>query len=168
MQVSFGMIFSIVIIVVTILVAGYVIMKFLETRDDAACKLFYQKLQDRVDSAWKGEGTSIELNNEPLINLPGKVKKVCFGNSTQNAVDSADREILEELKYYGDKGDNLIFSPNDACGSTTFSYSLEHVVTEGFFCSDVKKGKIELVIKKDKKEVLVSLCPDTENCGEKT
>ena len=66
-QLSFGMIFSIIIIVVTILVAGYVIIKFMSSQDNAKCKLFYQKLQDTIDDSWKGDGSSIDVPAEDWL-----------------------------------------------------------------------------------------------------
>lgn len=166
-QFSFGMIFSILIIVATLLTAGYVIVNFVLLKDDASCKVFYGRLQERIDDVWKGEGASINTEREPLPVLPGKVKNVCFGNSTQIVLNEKYKDIYEEASYYGNKADNLFFSPRGSCGED-ISHKLNHVKIEGKFCAPVVKGKVELIIKKEISESLVNLCSIEAKCGEET
>lgn len=156
-QLSFGMIFSIIIIVATLLVGGYVVYKFIILKDDASCKIFYQKLQERINDAWRGDGTSIDTKKEPLPNLPAKIKSVCFGNSTQIALSNEDKINLEEARDYGDRKDNLFLIPKNGCGEGDFAYRTEHSINDGFFCSDVVKGKISVFIKKERTESLVRI-----------
>ena len=87
-QLSFGMIFSIIIIVATLAVAGYITVKFLNTGTSVSCKLFYSDLQKKIDKAWYEDFTHDVFS----ANAPRGVKEVCFGNSTQVLLKSEDEE----------------------------------------------------------------------------
>jgi len=165
-QLSFGMIFSIIIIIVTLLVAGYIIIKFLNSQSNAQCKIYYQKLQDTIDDAWKGDGSSIDVRNEPFPQLPEDVERICFGNSSQGILSQSDRNFFDDVSFYTKRENNLFFYPSGSCGSGGSAYTLNHAVTPGFFCSEVRNDKLGIRIMKDKKDALVTICDITSpDCG---
>ena len=75
-QLSFGMIFSIIIIIVTVSIAFYVIAYFLDLRKCTEIGLFYKDFQDKIDDIWKSEFASEEF----VGRLPSGIDGVCLGN----------------------------------------------------------------------------------------
>lgn len=155
LQISFGMIFSIIIIVATLAVASYVLVKFVDFGSRVSCKLFYRDLQERIDRAWAEDGKTSDIFKGKM---PHGVEKVCLGSISENAA-VYDKAVQEELKFYADKDSNLFFYPPEksACGSDGFVYSLVHASTNNFFCIPVVDGKVELKISKSSTENLVTL-----------
>lgn len=137
----------------------------MSSQDNAKCKIFYQRLQDTIDDSWKGDGSSIDVKNEPFPSLPGNTNQVCFGNSSQSILKQVDREFFDEVSFYAKRENNLFFYPLDSCGSGNSAFTLSHMKTSGFFCTPVVKGKIGIRIMKGKTEALVTLCDSTAvNC----
>ncbi len=73
---SFGVIFSIILIVAFIVVAYVVIRHFLELKDCTLVANFYEKLQNEVDSVWKSQ--SADQAFESI--LPTGIAYVCFAD----------------------------------------------------------------------------------------
>jgi hypothetical protein len=157
-QLSFGMIFSVIIIAITLFVAGYVIMSFLKTSNCAKLGNFDKALGSEIDLVYQNLGeTNKKITTLPAI--PSKVSWVCFGSLNQNA-DGADKEkrdyfISNNLK----KSDNLFFYPiQQSCERKYASFNLEHVTTPNFFCLPVKSDKVEpRITKNDSTNLLVRL-----------
>ncbi len=157
-QISFGMIFSLIIIAATLAVAGYMIVKFMNTGDSVLCAKFKESLQKSIDDAWRSDGASIDTRKELLPSLPGDVKEVCFGNSTQLPLASKDRGTYEYLQEYFLPGKNLYLTPSTSCKGD-FSYTLKHATSQGFFCAPVIKGRASILILKENTDALVHLSP---------
>src|SRR3989344_9561819 len=89
-QLSFGMIFSVILIIITLFVAGYVITSFIKTSDCAKLGNFDKSLEGEIDMVYQNLGET----NKKLSALPGvpsKISWVCFGSLNQDA-ESADKE----------------------------------------------------------------------------
>ncbi len=157
-ELSFGMIFSLIIIATTLAVAGYMIVKFMNSKDSVLCANFKEGLQNSIDDAWRSDGASKDTRKEPLSSLPSAVKEICFGNSTQNLLNIKDKVNYEEMKEYTFSGKNLYITPRTACKGE-FSYTLKHVTSKGFFCAQVKNGKASILIEKENTDALVRLSP---------
>ena len=74
LKISFGMIFSIILIIAFISLAIYGILWFLEKQKVAKVGMFYQDFQDDVDSLYRGTYGSDEF----VYSLPGEIEEVCI------------------------------------------------------------------------------------------
>lgn len=146
MGMSFGVIFSIIIIIFILAIAGYATNYFLGLSKCSKVGLFQDGLQNEIDKAWTSgiyQGT-FPIDGNPL-GLPSAIKKVCFGGLTQNPLDSAD--VQDELlnKYFLDESREIyMYPPDKACDGSLGSNRLDHVAIGGFFCVDVVDGEIDV------------------------
>lgn len=138
-QISFGVIFSVFLIIVFVAFAIYGIGKFLEVQRLAQLGVFKSDLQEDIDSKYLSTGggaTSVSYSN-----IPRKIKQVCF-------VD--------------DRYENMQFIPSDFQGYLlnninfvkTLSGSNTHPKS---LCIDVINGKVSMILKKDYNEPLVTI-----------
>jgi hypothetical protein len=82
MKLSFGMIVSIILIIIFISFAFYAIKIFLGIKDAAQIGAFGTDLQNDVDKIWKGSQGSQDVK----YNLPNKVKNICFDDKNPNLI----------------------------------------------------------------------------------
>jgi hypothetical protein len=153
-QLSFSMIFSIIIIIATVAVAVYIIIYFKSLNNDVVCKSFQKDLSDRITYDWNSD-----IANEPYSAVaPGGVKLICFGNITRGSVDTSYNGQLSEIRKYGRASNNMFFSPaNTGCKNSKFGYKLDHVQDSAFFCVPVLDGKLKIIISKGRYDAFVSL-----------
>ncbi len=136
MEISFGMIFSIILIIIFIAFAIYGIGKFLSLQKNIQTKTFVSDLQFDIDKLWKSQGS------QPVTySLSGNVEKVCF-SEFENEIDM---EIRTEKGFAG-------------------TYDIKHAkISEDFSkgsggnCVSVENGKIKLQLEKDYGEALVTI-----------
>ena len=135
MKLSFGMIFSIILIVIFIAFAFWGIKIFLGIQNEMKIGQFAEGLQSDIDKMWKGSQGSQEV--EYL--LPSKIESVCF----------KDDEYDE----------NLIFHSDDFIGGEEIEHINIEKITENEnpFCIENVKGKVKMTIKKDYGEALVEI-----------
>lgn len=151
-QISFGMIFSIIIIIATVAVAFYAITYFLDLSKCQQNGLFWTSLQNEIDKAWNSDLTQ-EIYK---ADLTSGITRVCFGNFTQTS-EIGSRAIFEELKRYERTGRNAYLYPiGKACENLGY-YNLKHISTDQFFCVDVKSGKMEVKLSKASTDASVKL-----------
>jgi len=157
-QISFGMIFSIIIVIATIAIGFYVINYFLDLSNCTKVGLFRDSLNNKINGA-NGAWYADIVEDEFKGNVPSKINYVCFGNFSMTPEDSTKtKEIFEELKKYGEEDKNVfIYPPKEACEGAF--YNLKHVSFEEnkFFCVEAKSGTITLAISKTSGEPLVKL-----------
>jgi hypothetical protein len=156
MKISFGMIVSIILIVIFISFAFYATQKFLGISKSVQIGKFTEDLQTDIDKIWK----SSQGSDENQYSLPSKIELVCFIDYGSYA--RGNQNIHDELEneYYGTK--NLFFYPSEASegmGSNTVkNINLEKTTeTENPFCIKNINGKISITAKKDFNEVLVTI-----------
>ena len=131
MKISFGMIFSIILIIIFVSFAFFAVKKFMGIQDAMKIGQFGDRLQSDIDKLWRGSQGSQEVE----YFLPSKIESVCF-------VD--------------DEYENLVFhSESFIEGKKIDNIDIEKITEEGDFCIDVIKGKIKMTIKKDYGEALV-------------
>jgi len=133
MNLSFGMIFSIILIVFFIAFAFYGIKKFLEFQETIKIKQFLTDLQDDVDSVWRGS----QASQPKEYSLTKKIEAVCFKD------DNYENLYFKSEKFIEGK-------------------LIEHLNTESFsvsgdLCFENTNGKINLILKKEFGKALVSL-----------
>jgi uncharacterized protein (UPF0333 family) len=156
MKLSFGMIFSIILIIVFIGFAFYAIKSFLGLQSSAEIEKFINDLQSDINKVWK----SSQASQEEEYSLPSEINYVCFVDFFSSK--RGDKEnIYEELKetFYG--GENIVFYP---IGSSDFdSTEMDHIdieettKDENPFCIENSNGKVGLRILKDFEENLITI-----------
>lgn len=152
LQLSFGMIFSIIIIIATISIAFYFIQKILAAQECTKIELFKSDLQDTIDKVWRSPFGSESFSST----IPSGVKKVCIGNPS--LASAQYKSILEEADSYLDEGENFIILPiKEACKGNLATAELKHI-KDSFTCFDSAKGRISFTIYKgNSTDTLVSL-----------
>lgn len=104
MDLPFGLIFSIFLIVVFIVIAFIAVKYFLNTGKCAEVGTFYRDLEEKVNVVWK----STETETSFKISLPSGITKICFANTT-------GRFYSNDILSY-DAEDNLFLIPSsNAC-----------------------------------------------------
>lgn len=128
MKLSFGMIFSIFLIIVFLAFAFYVIPKFLDLQENITTKKFIDDFQNDVDKMWKSTQGSQEIE----YSVPSGIEKICFRDS------------------------ELYFKPIGVGGNSDYT-KIEHLDVADDFCVKSSDGRIKMTIKKDFNEVLVRI-----------
>lgn len=154
LKLSFGMIFSIILIILFISVAVYAIIKFIGIGESAQIQKFKNSLQNDIDKVWKA---SQSLQEEEYF-LPEKIEYICFADFNNSQTSSISLNELEKA-YYG--SENLFFYPVEKSGYD--SVKVEHInlneITENEnpYCIKNSEGKIKLTLEKDFDEILVKV-----------
>ncbi len=129
MKLSFGMIFSIILIIVFISLAVYVIYKLVGIQKNAEIGMFVTDLQEHIDALWN----SPKGLQEQDYRLPSKINSVCFTETSE-----------------------VFFKPRGSGGS--FEYTvINHVDIEEEFCIENINGEIKINLEKKYDEVLVRI-----------
>ncbi len=142
-QISFGMIFSIILIIVFVAFAIYGITKFLDIQKTAQIGKFKSDLQNDINNIWKSAGSS--SSSEKTYYIPKSIKQVCFQNPTSQ------------------NDENMFFIPTDKFkGSMIENINMAgtlSVITSGprRLCIDNKNGKVSLMLKKEYNENSVTI-----------
>ena len=159
MQISFGMIFSIIMIIVFITFAFYAIQKVLSIQNTAQAGKFANDLQNDVDKMWK----SSQGSQEQEYAVPSKVKYVCFANYKNGDESRGSRaEFFNELDQAFFEEENVFLYPIGS-GEGFDSIALEHVDIEKTtendnpLCFGNVKGKVSFTIKKNFGDALVTI-----------
>ena len=111
---SFAVIFSIILIIFILVVAGIAINHFLGLRDCAQIGMFIEDLQKDIDDAWSSQQFS---DDDAEYILPGNIEYVCFANLS-NSRSSGDLEnmIYSDISLYENSNGNMFFYPREnAC-----------------------------------------------------
>jgi uncharacterized protein (UPF0333 family) len=151
-QISFGMIFSIIIIIATVAVAFYVINYFMKMSECTKAGSFVSSLKNEVEKAYNGDITKGPFTKE----VPSGVKYVCFGNANQTYT-KADSEQHDYIDKYSITNNVLLYPPGKACDNELASFNLAHATTGTFFCVPVKSGKATVMLEKGSFDVFVKL-----------
>lgn len=157
MQISFGMIFSVILIVVFLAFAFYAIRVFLGTQNDAQSAKLINDLQADIDRIWASQ-TSAETKEYPA---PGKVDFACFIDFSRDA-EGENRVLYEDIK---DKVDfvntNFAFYPasHESFASAEIDHiDLEYITSEqNPACAPVVGGKVSITFKKEYGENLIKI-----------
>ena len=164
-QISFSMIFSIILIVVFIAVAVYGIVKFLGIQECAETGLFKQDLQTSIDKAWSSDSSyEIFPKNNP-ITLPKKIDYICFIDLGKESKGSHSDYYLS-FKSEGLTNHNMFFSPITEACSGQGSFEIKHIniekITENENPYCIANDKIEMKIEKAFGENLVRIKKSTD------
>jgi len=156
MQLSFGMIFSIILIIFFVAIAFYAIKKLLEFQDSAKILNFKNELQNDVDKVGKSSKTP---SQEKPYSLPSRIKKVCVVDFSSPV--RGDEKIYNESKRYFSDEKNLFlypFSSYDESSMIIKNIDLEKTTfSENPLCFDVSKSKVQMILQKNFSESLVTI-----------
>ena len=156
MEMSFGMIFSIILIIFFLSFAFFGIRTFLGVQDTAKTAKFLNDLQSDVEQVWK----SSQASQEKEYFLPVKKSQVCFADFSVSK-RGGKAQIYDELKraYYGDE--NLVFYPvvfGESESAEIRYLNLDRITeNENPFCIENMDGKIKLRLTKDLGDALVTI-----------
>ena len=136
MQISFGVIFAIILIIVFIAFAIYGIVKFLEINQTAQIAKFKKDLQDDINEIWQESGS-----NEVEYYIPRKIKQVCFVN---------------------DDSENMYFVPYGFQGAFLENVDMAKTVASSTsrpkkLCIDSSNGEISMTLKRAYNEDSVTI-----------
>ena len=147
LSLSFGMIFSIILIIGILGVSFYAINYFLDLKKCTDYGLFIQDFEKKVVDAYNSDSIKLTFTGS----LPSAIKEVCFGSFKSS---STLPEYQEIKRVYGSTNGNMFFYPIasavDICGKAAYR-NIEHLNTDrlgGFTCFQVKSGKLTLKLEK--------------------
>ncbi len=137
MQIGFGVIFSVILIVVFIVFAVYGIIKFLDIQKLAQIESFKQEFQNKITDSLRSDSISQPVS----YSLPKNIRQVCFANNRE---------------------ENMYFVPSEYKGELLENIDIAKTVTgpgsvNRKLCIDVQSGKFSVVIKKESNENLVTI-----------
>ena len=135
MKLSFGMIFSIFLIIIFIAFAVYAITKFINLQKKIQIESFAKNLQTDVDRAW---GPAGRTSSNETYSLPNKVEAVCFTNNEFNNLMFRSSKLIDRKNIIHIDVLKITGSENPYCISNT-------------------DGKVKLIISKDFGEDLVTI-----------
>ena len=152
LELSFGMIFSIIIIIATIAVAVYFIFQFLSTSKCTNIVMTKSDLQSQIDNVWK----SSQAQQIYTLSFPTNIKSICFGNLSSGGSAYSNEYI--DLRRYSLGDSNLFLSPStEACDGKSAQTHLNHIVNTAFFCVPLKEGKGKIMLLKESSQLLVKI-----------
>lgn len=134
LNLSFGMIFSIILIIAFIAFAFYAIQKFLNLQTTIKVNQFKEDLQEDIDRVWK----SSQENFEGEYSLPKNIEAVCFEN-----------DDYENMKFQSEK-----FFESQKINHIDIAETLKG---EDSVCFENFEGKVSITLKKDYDDALVTL-----------
>ena len=148
MKLSFGMIFSIILIIIFLGFAFYAIKTFLGLQSSVGVKKFVNDLQSDINKVWIRE----QASQEETYSLSSKIQYVCFTDFFSSKRGEKEN-IYEKLKdtFFGNE--NMVFYP---IGSSDFdSTEMDHIdiekttEEENPFCIENNDGEIRIRLQKD-------------------
>lgn len=155
LKLSFGMIFSIILIIIFLTFAFFAIKTFIGVQDTASAGKFVNDLQNDIDIIWK----SAQSSQQESYSLPSGTEMVCFVDFlvVANGENSA---IYNELKksYYG--SENMVFYPRTVQPDSAKIENIdiaEITKNSNPFCLDSVQGKVSLRLSKDFNDALVKI-----------
>jgi len=132
--ISFGMIFSIVLIIIFLGFGFYAIKKMLDLQSTVQIEKFLSDFQSDVDKMWK----SVQGSQSVTYSLPTKIISICFQDDEFENVRFNSKSLI--------KGTNIE------------NIDIEAILEEDNpFCINNIKGKISFTIAKEYGETLVTI-----------
>ena len=96
LKLSFGMIFSIFLIVIFLAFAVYAIIKFINLQQTIQIETFKNDLQEDIDAMWQSQQGSREVEYV----LPKKINGICFREDDYNNLElDSEKPIGADLEH---------------------------------------------------------------------
>jgi hypothetical protein len=146
---SFGMIFTIILIVFFFSAAFIGIRAFLNFQTQAEIGLFFQDFQEKIDEAWNSQSSSYTFNTT----LPSGIKYICLINvsaPTKNAAN-IEKEIFTYVKRgYTDPQKNFyLYSPDKDYGMNWAGIKHIQMAESNPQCIPVEDGFVSIKIERN-------------------
>ena len=159
MELSFGMIFSMILIAVFLFVAFFAIKFFLNMQCTVSEGQFVNDFENEVERLWASSGSEESSFKGTIGGFCG-VKEVCFVNPDMEKPQRGDfKDEYDEIDggYNLDPEDNIFFYPTKEFGHT----KIENLNLEGLnpnpYCVAFENGKVGIKLKKNSQEELVRI-----------
>ena len=157
MKLSFGMIFSIILIIIFIAFAFYAVQKFIDVQNTVQIGKFSNDFQNDIDKIWKG---SQGLQKKEYI-LPKKIEFVCFTDYSSSG-KGLNKEFYDEFKLVYYENENLFFYPIGSAKGIDAKEIMridltKTTETKNPLCFKNIEGKVSFTIQKDFNEALVTI-----------
>ena len=153
---SFGMIFSIILIIIFIASAIYGIIKFLEFKDTMVVGKFVERLEEDTEKIWKSTQGSQEFS----YSIPSDIELVCFVDYDHES-EGQYSDLYYTLKQAFFEKENMFFYPigsGNGLDSTEIAHLDMNATTfeENPFCIR-NDGEIKMILKKNYRDSLVRI-----------
>ncbi len=156
-ELSFSVIFSIIVIAAILAVAFYTIGYFLKLKNCTELGLYARDFQSKIDDAWNADS----VNDLFTGFVPSGVDEVCVGDLEEAGIGTRD----SALKRFQGTGANLFYYPVPSSCDLRYG-KLEHVQFPSFTCVEVIEGKAGFKIVKGSYDNLVFVCAgNATSCG---
>lgn len=155
-KLSFGMIFSIILIIIFLGFAFFAIKTFLGIQNSAQTGKFVEDFQDDIDRVWR----SAQSSETQEYSLPSSIESVCLVDFSDEA-EGQRSSIYDDLErsYFG--SENLVFYPfgsSDIDSTRIDNIDLSGItLNENPFCINTVDGKVNLRLVKDFTDALVTI-----------
>jgi hypothetical protein len=134
MEFSFGMIFSVVLVIFFLAFGFYAITRFIELQQSVQIETFLDDFQEDVNAIWK----SAQGSQSRTYVLPKKIISVCIKDDPDMNLEFSSEEII----------------PGDYIKHLDIEKIIEE---ENPFCVDNLNGKVNFILSKEYGETLVSV-----------
>ena len=134
MEMSFGMIFTIILVIVFIVFAFYAIKGFLNLQKKIQAEQFFENFQKETDKMYQSTYGSKNVS----FNFPSNVEKVCFQNTQEDNVFLDLNKGYEQKTINHLNNDKILNGKNESCATVT-------------------KNKVEFIFSKEYGEDLVTI-----------
>ena len=155
--ISFGVIFSLILIVFFIAIAFIVIKHFLTLQNCTELGIFVDNFKADVQKSWS---SPIDSHVFPG-NLPSSIEYVCFADFSRS-LKGKNSDIGNELSLFEGKNAQLFFYPSSKACDMPY-HPIAHLnmdvilLKDNPYCIPVTDGSVKILIKKDSGEALVTV-----------
>jgi len=157
MELSFGMIFSIILIIAFLAFTIYAINKFLGIQKTLQAATLVNDLQGAIDKMWRGGQGSQQYT----FSLPSKTQAVCLVDFSSPKTGPKESLYNELSRAFFEK-ENLVFYPVGSAEGLDAA-AIGHInitkitKSENPYCFTAVKSKIKMVVKMTPGDSLVTL-----------
>ena len=157
-QLSFNMIFSVILIAIFSAVAIYVIWFFVGLNCSIDSASFIDEIQKDINIIHNSDGGIDDVKQYNLKNSCGKVTHICFYDASVDQSGSF-KDMYNDIKRNVDFEKNLYFYPRKY--STPQSSEIKYINLKSLksnpYCIEIKDNKVSIQRKKSESEVLVNV-----------
>ncbi len=156
-EMSFGTIFSVILMIIFVAVAFIAIKYFFGIQSCAKVGIFWDDFQNEVDSTWNTQGGEFLFKGT----VPNGVKNICFADLSK-PINGAYESIGDEISIYeGEKANTFVYPIEEACEmpyKTTNHLDMADITAdENPYCIKVSGGMVSIKIKREFNQKLVTV-----------
>ena len=159
MELSFGMIFSMILIAVFLFVAFFAIKFFLNMQCTVSEGQFVNDFENEVERLWASSGSEESSFKGTIGGFCG-VKEVCFVNPDMEKPQKGEfKDEYEGIQGGYDVGDNVFFYPIKSAefGHAEIKNLNLELLNPNPYCVKFEDGKASIKLKKNSQEELVRI-----------